>query len=51
MSDLVQNGGFWRLAQKPEPLKFQCVAVILSLPRGIMLLNNTRRANYEQDSN
>ena len=44
MSDLMQNGDFWRFSHGLEPLKFQFFAVILTLPRGRMLLRNNRRA-------
>lgn len=34
LSDIGQNGGFWRLKRALQPLKYQCFAVILTLPRG-----------------
>lgn len=44
MSNFGQTGGFWWFWHKLQPLKFQCVADILTLPRGKMLLKNNRRA-------
>ena len=45
MSDLMQNDGFWRFSHDPEPLKFQCFAVILTLPRG-NVIEKTTGGNY-----
>ena len=45
LSDFGQNGGFWRLRCKLQPLKFQCFAVILTLPRG-NVIEKQQEGNY-----
>lgn len=45
LSDFGQVGGFWRLRHELQPLKFQCFAVILSLPRG-NVIEKTTGGNY-----